>query len=134
MSHIDRHGFVDRCHAANDRHLALQAVFDELTKEPESVRAGSAEEDCIRVLHLCDVATVVRRCQRREYLLNNLSAIILQGSLKARAHFGPASEIVGDGVNLVVVPCLCWIFRQGGSALIPRRSLSHTAGDTTAPE
>ena len=117
VAHVAQHGFVERGHAADHGHLVLQAVFDELAQEAESVRAGGAEEDGIRALHLRDIAAVIRRRQRREDLLDDLAAIVLEHALEAGAHFVAVGEVVGDGDDLLVFQFLGGIVGERVGAL-----------------
>jgi hypothetical protein len=103
---VVKHGLIERGHATDHGHLVLQTVFDELTQEAEAVRTGRAEEDRVRAFDLCDVAAIVRRRKRREYLLDNLAAIIFEGALEAGAHFVAVGEIIGDCNDLLVLEFL----------------------------
>ncbi len=64
--------------------------------------------------------------------MNNLAAIILEGALKARAHFVPVGEVVGDGDNLLVFQFLCGIFGKRVGALRRRRCQANKPGARVA--
>ncbi len=88
-----------------------------MTKETESVRARGTEEDRIRALHLGNIAAVVRCRQRREDLLNNLAAIVLERALEAGAHLMSVGKIVGDGDDFLVFQFLGGIVGKWVGAL-----------------
>ena len=117
VAHIAKHGFIERRHAADHGHFVLQAIFDKLAKEAESVRAGGAKEDRIRALHLRDITSVIRCRQRCEDFLDNLATIVLERALETGAHFVSVGKVVGDGDDRLVLQFLGGIICQRVGAL-----------------
>ncbi len=84
--------------------LPLQAVLVELPQEAEAVRAGEAEEDAVDVgLELREVGAVVGHGERREHLLHDLAAGILEHALEAGAHLVAVGDVVGDHRHALVL-------------------------------
>jgi len=106
VAHVAQHGFVERRHAADDLHLFIDAIFHHLAHEAEAVRSGEAEEDRVRIRELRHIGSVIGRGERREQLLDHLSAIVLEHALEARAHFMAVGNIVGNHRHALVLELL----------------------------
>src|SRR6266852_5598563 len=121
VTHVAQHRFVERSHAADDRDLASEAVLVELPEEAEAVRARETEEDAVNVgLELGDIGPVVGNCERREQLLHDLAARVLEHALEAGAHLVPIGDVVGDRQHALVLERLGAVVGERLSAL--RRS------------
>src|SRR6267378_5873542 len=97
VTHVAQHRLVEGGHAADYRDLSPEAVLVELPEEAKAVRAGEAEEDAVHVgLELRDVGPVIGNGERREQLLHDLAARILEHALEAGAHLVSVRDVVGD--------------------------------------
>src|SRR5262245_59064854 len=87
VAHVAQHRLVERGHAADGRDLAAQPVLVELTQVAEAVGPGEAEVDRVGLaVQLREVGAVVGHRERRERLLDDLPALLLEHALEAGHH------------------------------------------------